>query len=265
MFDSVDATGYVRPMGSGRTKPVLLVVERADGTEVEAVVKFSQGAGIGGLIREALSAMLLHDLDLPVPEPFAVTLEQDFIASVPSASVREQMAASSSIAFGSRLLPASFALWVSTGGKLDPGLDAEALNILAFDCWATNGDRRIQNNNVLTNGREFAVIDHELSLGHALINLFWKPPWIPNVLDNALPPNDHVFFSPLRGRGAYDISALTAKLGALTDGRIDLYGAAIPGEWVAAEPQTVSETIIFLKQLRDHAGEASKEFVRAMG
>jgi len=35
------------------------------------------------LVMEAIAAMLAADLDLPVPEPFLVTLESEFIAGVP--------------------------------------------------------------------------------------------------------------------------------------------------------------------------------------
>jgi hypothetical protein len=68
----------------------------------------------------------------------------------------------------------------------------------------------------------------------------------------------------LRGRGAYELTTLTARLLALTDGRIEAYGSAVPEEWAAAEPETVSKTITFVKNLRDKAEAAAEEFKRAM-
>ncbi len=265
MLDRVDATGFVRVMGSGRTRPVLLVCERGDEQDVEVVTKFSSGGcGIGGLIREALSAVLAKDLNLPVPEPLVVHLTDEFIDIIPDGTSRAQIKASSRVAFGSRLLPSGFGLWVSHGGKMSAALDAQALDVTAFDCWTTNADRRIENSNLLTDGHGFAMIDHELALGHDLINLFWQGPWVENALSNAQPPENHVFFSHLRGRADYDITALTTRLADLTDGRIDAFGNALPLEWVNTEPDTVNRTIVFLKNLRDQAESSAKEFKRAM-
>ena len=72
MLDDVVAVRFHKPMDVGRTTPLLIVAQRADGQEVEMVAKFSKGAdiGAGGLMREALCAMLASDLGLPVPEPF---------------------------------------------------------------------------------------------------------------------------------------------------------------------------------------------------
>jgi hypothetical protein len=66
MFECAEAIRFDKKMGIGRTKPLLLVCDSPDG-DVEVVAKFSEGCSMGGLIREAMTAMFSLDLGLPVP------------------------------------------------------------------------------------------------------------------------------------------------------------------------------------------------------
>ena len=77
MLDMVIAVRFDRRMGTGKTKPMLLACTAPDGSDVEVVAKVSAGCerGVGGLVAEAIAAMLAADLDLPVPEPFLVRLD----------------------------------------------------------------------------------------------------------------------------------------------------------------------------------------------
>jgi hypothetical protein len=145
---------------------------------------------------------------------------------------------------------------------MSPELEQEALDIFALDCWLTNGDRHVKNHNLLTNGKGFAIFDHELALMTDL-NLFWKEPWQVDALDGARPPQEHVFFSHLRGRAAYPIDGVSARLAALTDERINEYAAALPPSW-AAEAQTVATARTFIMSLRDNLAPAGTELKRAL-
>jgi hypothetical protein len=80
MLERSTAIRFHRPMTSGKTRPCLLTCQLADGVEVEAVVKCSAGCerGVGGLVVEAIAAMLAADLDLPVPRPLLVAFDSDF-------------------------------------------------------------------------------------------------------------------------------------------------------------------------------------------
>ena len=107
MLEIVTATRYDKRMKTGKTKPCLMAAERADGTEVELVVKFSGGCerGIGGLVVEAITAMFAADLELPVPEPFLVRVDPALAQLIPDLEIRDLCGVSSNVAFGSKLLP----------------------------------------------------------------------------------------------------------------------------------------------------------------
>lgn len=262
MFELVEAARFDRMMSNGRTKPMLLVCDGQQG-EIELIAKFSTGCSIGGLIREAMTAMLALDLGLPVPPPFLVRLSPDFIDSIPDAATANMLRTGDIHGFGSLRLPDGFAAWIEPGGRMSPALEQEALDIFTIDCWLTNGDRRTTNHNLLTDGKGFAIFDHELALMTSL-NLFWKEPWLVNALHGASPPQDHVFFKHLRAKAAYPLEVLSARFAALTDARIDEYAAALPPSWAAAEASTIATARAFIMALRDSLAPAVTELKRAL-
>ena len=127
------------------------------------------------LVTEAMAAMMAADLDLPVPEPFVVVLDGGFADHIPDPAIRERAKGLPIPAFGSRKLPPGFSTIVAD--RAVPGaLLQTAAEIFAFDTFIVNPDRTAANPNCLTNGREFAIYDHELALfTEGLIG--WRPPW----------------------------------------------------------------------------------------
>ena len=262
MFEQVEAIQFYRKMAAGRTSPLLVECERPDGTTVEVVAKFSKGCSNGALVREAVMAMLASDLSLPVPAPYLVHISSEFIASIPDSEIARFLQDSNAFGFGSKRLPNGFGQWIRPSGLMSDTLEQQAVDIMALDCWLANSDRRVTNPNLLTNGREFAIFDHELALlGHSV--LFWKEPWQLKGLLDARPPVEHVFFDHLRGRAAYGTDAVLNRLKGLTDERISDYFAALPASWIDGE-QVATEAQRYIASLRDHSIDADKELKRAL-
>ncbi len=115
---------------------------------------------------------------------------------------------------------------------------------------------------MLTNGKNFAIFDHELGLMTDL-NLFWKEPWQINALHGARPPQEHVYFGHLRGRKAYELDQLSTRLAALTNERINEYICALPPSW-AAEAEICTKAGTFIMALRDNLVPAGTELKRAL-
>src|SRR5277367_1859153 len=104
MLSTVSATGFLRVLETGRNAPLLLECENSDGGVVEVVTKLSRAeCGLGGLIREAVSAAFAADLNLPVPEPFLVELSDEFIGAFPEGHrhTRDRVRSSNVFGFGS--------------------------------------------------------------------------------------------------------------------------------------------------------------------
>lgn len=263
MLDHADATRFIRPMSTGKTKPVMLACERDNGNEIEVVAKFSRGCNNSTepLVREAIAAMFAKDLGLPVPEPFVVEVSDAFIAAVPDASVRGYLHQSIRLGFGSQKLPDGFNVW-SFGAAMPDSALQEAREIVAFDALVTNADRRPTNPNLLFNGRTFAIFDHEMAFMTNL-NMFWREPWVGGAMDPPYSPKDHVLYPSIRQAGeVLDLQRLQATLGNITDQRIAEYGHAVAPEWIG-NADAVTRALELIRGLRDNAAPAVDEFKRA--
>lgn len=264
MLEAVSAIRFDRRMSSGKTWPCLLVCQRDSGEEIEIVAKFSAGfeRGVGGVVTEAIAAMLAADLGLPVPEPFLVEFDAEFASLIRplDSGVAERAARSASVAFGSRKLPPGFTLYPS-GKSIQRDMLIQAAEIFAFDTLIQNADRRPSNPNCLYNGRNFACFDHELAfITEGIIG--WQPPWVVGGLESYKHSNRHLFFLELQGK-VLDLSRLKGAWLTITDARLHSYREALPKEW--ADDKGVAEKAIkFIAQLRDNIDSAIAEVERVL-
>lgn len=239
MLKPVTAIQFHRPMGVGKTAPSLMTCALGDGKQEELVVKFAGGceAGIGSLLREAVAALIAADLDLPVPEPFLVKVEADFVATIPEVDNRYRQAKKNAAAsvgwnFGSKKLPTGFST-ILKGRSISQAMMPMAAEIFAFDIFIANPDRTVENPNCQSNGRDFGIFDHELAFRTEGI-LFWKAPWEKGGISFPKEQPDnlrHVFVDELRGSDP-DFGRLAGAFDVLTDARLNEYQTALPNEWV---------------------------------
>ncbi|MGH9799253.1 MAG: HipA family kinase [Blastocatellia bacterium] len=134
MLDLVTAIRFDRRMSSGKTKPGLLACIKADGDEVELIAKFSAGCERRAiaLAVEGIAAMLAADLDLPIPEPFCVKVDDEFIRTITDPDIAELARNSAPVAFGSKKLPAGFSTF-PVNKSIPQALIDQAADIFAFD------------------------------------------------------------------------------------------------------------------------------------
>lgn len=102
-----------------------------------------------------------------------------------------------------------------------------ASEIFAFDALIQNADRRQVNPNLLTNGEEVFLCDHEQAFSFLAGVIGWQPPWAGHGTEFL---RNHVFFQQLKGI-AHNWDRLRGALGALTDTRLGEYLGAVPNEW----------------------------------
>lgn len=266
MLDWLVATRFGRVMTKGRTSPLLLECEHADGKLVDVVAKFTgTQIPVEGLIRESLCAMLAEDLGLPVPPCCCVAIEPDFVAALTAVhpEVGKRLAAAIPIGFGSRKLPPGFATWMPAR-DIPATMRSVAAEIYAFDLLVQNPDRRPDNPNLEANGGQFAIFDHEMALVTEGV-LFWRPPWEPGALASMGARDRHVLGPKLRGT-APDFSRLVGAWEAVDADRLTAYGNALPSEWTqgAQAAHTAMAALRFLNDLRDHLRPAIDEITRTL-
>jgi len=224
-------TEFVRRIGSGKTKPALLICETPE-SAIEVVAKLAAGCERReiALAMETISALLAADLGIPVPEPFFLQIDAEFIEVIPDDEWAGMARNGPGVAFGSRLLPPAYSAWVT--GTVPVGkMTATAANVLLFDAVIENPDRRGSNPNCLVRGDEIRVFDHELAFPPLLIGA--RKPWVPGALNFMEQRGKHIFRDALRRREV-DWSPIVTRWQGLSDGQLDDYEAVLPVEWETA-------------------------------
>lgn len=261
MIERLVAIEFNKQAGSGRTNPGFVVAQNADGKEVELIAKLSAKCdrGVTSLAIELLCACLAGDLGLPVPQPYIVDLDSDWIDSIINPGWADAARQSIPVAFGSKRVPAGFGQWIAGTSVAEP-LTTNAAAILLFDAIVDNPDRRQINPNCLQNGSDIRIIDHELCFGPLLIG--WQAPWKIGALQHMATNGIHIFRDALRGRDI-DWSSITGAWQQLSDDDISGYEAIIPNEWSSALP-FVQEAIGKIKNARHHIAECAIEVQRVL-
>jgi len=262
MLNSVAAVQFIKRIGSGKTKPCLLSCFLESGEEIEVIAKFSAGCerGVGGLVAEAIAAMLAVDLDLPIPEPTLVEIDPDFVGTIPDMEDADRMRASVSVAFGSKKLPPGFSL-VPKDKAIPRALAVQAVEIFAFDALIQNPDRRPENPNCLSDGRNFAIFDHELAFMTKGI-VGWKPPWKVGGLSFFSHSGAHIFYNELKGK-ALNFDRLAGAWEAVSDARLQKYEKALPLVW-ANDGGVAQAALTYVAQVRNNIGSALAEVTRIL-
>lgn len=262
MLTRVVASEFSRPTSSGRTRPLVLICERRDGSTVEVVAKFTVGCeqGVINLSREAISACLAADLGLPVPEAFLVEIPEGFADAVPDAVARAKIAASSPCAFGSKLVTGQFSTW-SNSSKISATMLPMAAAIFTFDAIIQNVDRRGSNPNCLVRGDEFRIFDHELAFSHGMI-VGWRPPWMAGGLNALETPGIHIFREGLRLKNI-DFGSIREAWQGLSEEKMLAYESVLPPEWTGAEA-TVAAAISLIRDARDNIDGCLTEIQRVL-
>ncbi len=247
MLSQVTAIRFDRVSGSGRTRPCFMLCADDQGREHEVVVKLMSDFDLGSraLANEAIASCLGSDLALPVPEHFAVKIEQAFAESIIDLTVKTRLLSSLGWNYGSRRLPESFSA-MAVGERIPRELFTIASEIFAFDAIIENPDRKVSNPNLLWNHNEIWLFDHEQSFLFDKI-LFWRPIWVSGVVPRGRTHSDrHALIDFLRGRDL-DLDRFEASLRALPSERVAEYVTALPASWRTAELDRIPAYLVELK------------------
>ena len=248
---------------TGKTEPAFLLCENSEGHEIAVLAKLSSKSerGLAGLAMEVLVACLAADLNLPVPEPFLLELDPDWIESIKpiNAEWAAWAGAGSPLAFASRRLPEGYSTWIP-GAALSSAAADLAAGALLLDAIMKNADRRPENPNCLKRGDSLVLIDHELCFPQFLLGV--GDAWAIGGLQSLSTPGWHIFRDALQGKDV-DWHAASNAWGALSDALLDGYAGFIPEEWEAAMP-TIQGAIDRIKLARDNIADCTTEVQRVL-
>ena len=227
-FERVIGARYVVPLREGGSLPAVVETVQPDQVSPggDFVVKF-QGAGQGAkaLIAEAIVAGLARALDLPVPRPAIVTLEEGFGNAEPDPEIQDILRGSVGENFGLAYLSGALAFdpAVDAAG-VDPDLAAE---IVWLDTLTTNVDRTPRNTNMLLWRQRLWLIDHGAAL---YVHHRWEG-WQDRIQSPFPQIKDHVLLGL-----ASDLEAADARLRSrLTDADLRQVIDDLPDAWLGGE------------------------------
>lgn len=251
--DSLTAVDFIKPMGNGRTRPVMLGCENAAGDRSEVIVKFrSRELTVKAQIAELLAAQLADDLGLDVPRAVVVNVPDGFEAIVPDEELAALVKASQGNNFGSVNIGPGFTTWL-TGRSPHGGQRDQAAAIFAFDLLVQNPDRRVENPNLWSRSDRLGVYDHEQAFSSLFLPIIGgaPKPWITADQTTGFDfIKRHVFYTALRG-GALDFDGFIERLDGLTDAMLERYGDPVPTEWRDGN-ELCENVVAYLGEARQH-------------
>lgn len=267
MFDYLYAVTFHNTVGNGRTKPCRVSAIDSNKKLHDIVIKLSAGCDRkeADLAIEAITSFLACDLSIHTPQSFVVGIDPKFVESISDKhfSVAKSLLSDSyPYAFGSFYL-AGFNTITTPPQQMNDAQFIQAANIFAFDALVKNFDRKKHNPNCLTNGRDFAVIDHELAF-HPKLFSFEPNVWDKGYMDT-IPYKDHIFYDCLKNNNV-DFSQIQSAWEALKDERLNEYYLAIPDEWKNSEmaASAIKHALTHIKEIRDNIELALDEIKRVL-
>jgi hypothetical protein len=226
----VTAVEFRQELSGGTTRPLVLTCEHTDGKRQDYAVKLkTTRCGVYGLCCELICSHLAALLGIEAVEPVIVDLSDAFVETVPTDSVKSRLRGSLGANFGTRFLTGGYSTWPRSK-PLSSALRIPACEILGFDVFIQNSDRRPEKPNVLWKENELIVLDHELAFPFPfLIGCVdpWNDQFIPGI-------RNHLFFRELH-RDPFEIRRFQGALEAITDNDFESLFNLVPQEWIQAD------------------------------
>jgi hypothetical protein len=254
MLRTVHADVFQTELDVGRTKPVILGGQFDDGTLAgEFVVKLRSEmvAQAGNSSFEAFGVLLAQHFDIATPEAVCVEIDPRLADSIPPkfAASADRIRRSAGPNFGTRYLT-GYRTW-PTNQTIPQSLQAQALDLFAFDALIQNPDRGAARPNLLTGNGRIIAIDHDsaFSFVHAILG-----PVDPCSLHLLPFLEQHVFFSQLRGRHL-DLEHFRERLLSL-DQRLPAILSATRPAWEPSYSERIESHLMAAREKADRFMEA---------
>ena len=224
-------TGFLDVFTSGRTRPILIEANEADGTSRVLVAKLTgRQFDKGALTRELVASKLAMYFGLDTPVPFLLNIPPNYQELNLPADVELAIQNGFFPTFATeyiRFLPA-----FTPDRKLHERHVPLATEIFTFDALIVNRDRTEYGSvNCLTDSTRFVLLDHETALDDRLIGTgSYMEPWLQGSLSAMTNLLKHIFFDSISGQGC-DFEPIRAKWLALDQAQVDVLLADVPAVW----------------------------------
>ncbi len=227
-----------KTFSAGRNK-LLLLRGVCQNTQAKGdyVMKFrnSQAMGVKASARELLASFIAMQLDLSVPNPVLIKINQAFVQTLQGNDSYINAGDSLDLNVGYKYMEGYFDLI-----RNQPISDVQRLQInqiFPFDIFISNVVRRTENLNLLTDGSSLLIFDHQSAFDFLSESYKNKTPWEFRPQDRDWIRN-HLFFPYLKNKFP-DFSILVNKLSRLDDNFWKKVFSLIPDEWETEELEEI--------------------------
>ena len=193
-------------------------------------------------------------LTIATPSPAIAIVTPEFVDTLPGSNpAKAAFAKSLGPNFATSFLTPGYSTW-PTNGPIPHDLFQTCVEMFAFDVLLQNPDRRRDNPNMLWNGEEIYLYDHEMAFSFIFDA---KAKTTPIDTLNAAALNfftTHVFFLELRKK-KIDLSRMEGALASIKDDAIADVEKHLPGDW---KSQHLGPILTYIKALRDNPAKLTR-------
>lgn len=174
VFPLIEALSPHEIFETGANRPLLITGVNTDGEKGDYVVKFRGAARMSNeaCMRETLSLFVAAELDIKAVSPVVVNISSEFVELLLGNDAWQPASQSLGYNFGSEYIKGLKTLLPTE--DLNQNQLPHGQAIFAFDVLVLNSDRTNSKPNMLTDGHDIAIFDHELAFGF-IFDLFKNP------------------------------------------------------------------------------------------
>jgi len=227
----IEALSPHESFDTGANRPLLITGVDAYGNKGDYVVKFraAERMSAEACMRELLAAFIASQMGIRVIHPVIVNVSAEFVDLLKDSNAWQFASKSLGYNFGSG--------YIKKHATIIPiqELNAQQLHfaqtIFAFDVTIQNPDRTKEKPNMLTDGNEIVIYDHELAFSFVMDIL-------PNAKAWELRPTDlewinrHCLLPKIKGE-EYDFEEFSSRFNNLDENFWEIAKSLIPKEWLS--------------------------------
>ncbi len=152
--------------------------------------------------RELIASFIASEIDICVPQPTILSVSHELCDSLRGNYAFRRFSESIGYNFGTKYLKGC-SIWLSDNSNVLDNKLKTLQKIFVFDTFINNTDRTKLKPNLLTNGNNVYIYDHELSFGFLLEISPNQTPWLLDKGDKTILHN-HILLDYLKGKEIED-------------------------------------------------------------
>jgi hypothetical protein len=247
-------------LNTGTNTPLVIRgIEEYSHQKMDAVVKFRGARRMSkeASMRELLAAFIAKEWDISVVEPALINISGQFIQLLKGDDLYKIASKSKGLNFGSLYDVDKRAIAIHE--PLNEAQQAEAKRIFCFDTFIINTDRRFDKPNMMTDGEEITIYDHEIAFSFVMDLIKKEEPW--KLTENDITSFEkHCLYDKIKGKG-FPEAFISTNIEKLDDEFWNRAEELAPDEWILEQFFEIKD---YLSTIVNHKEQFITELKRVL-